>query len=269
MDMSLNMSPNARFASLYQQPLPQDIGIRLKELFTPAAGQGRAVQVFFRADDIGRIDDNFIRMMELFNDYGVPLCPALVPQWLSRENWLRIKDLVIDDTLFCWHQHGYSHANHEPKGKKNEFGESRSVADIRGEIQSGKTALEELLGNTFYPVFTPPWNRCSQATLDNLQDLQFTALSRSINVQPSAPAGLPDLAINIDLHTRRESDPAQALENLLTECAAALKTGRMGFMLHHQRMNDKAFFLLEELFRVLREQPGVELCTFRDLFSIS
>ncbi len=256
---------NASSASLYQHPLPQDIGTQIEELFQPAAPWERPVQVFFRADDIGRIDDNFIQMMELFNSYEVPLCPALVPQWLSRENWIRIKDMVTDDSLFCWHQHGYSHANHEPEGKKNEFGESRSVADIREEIQAGKTALEELLGNTFYPVFTPPWNRCSQATLDILQDLEFTSLSRSINVLPPAPAGLPDLAVNIDLHTRRESDPSQALENLLTECAVAFKTGRMGFMLHHQLMNDKAFFLLEELFRVLRDRSDIELCTLREL----
>ena len=98
-----------------------------------------------------------------------------------------------------------------------------------------------------------------------LQELNFMALSRSINVQPPPPAGLPDLMINIDLHTRRETDPVLGMNNLLTECRAALANGRMGFMLHHERMNQQAFSFLELLFQAVKNQPNLVPCTFREL----
>jgi hypothetical protein len=71
--------------------------------------------------------------------------------------------------------------------------------------------------------------------------------------------------INIDLHTRRETDPQQGMNNLLAECRAALHSGCMGFMLHHQRMNRTAFLFLEHLFRAINAEARLIPCTFREL----
>ena len=100
--------------------------------------------------------------------------------------------------------------------------------------------------------------------MEILQELGFRALSRSTNVDPPPPAGLPDLMINVDLHTRRESDAQQGLDNLLAECRSALKTGRIGFMLHHQCMNTTAFLFLEHLFQAISDGPNLTTCTFRE-----
>jgi hypothetical protein len=98
-----------------------------------------------------------------------------------------------------------------------------------------------------------------------LLDLDFLGISRSADVQPPAPFGLPDMAVNIDLHTRRETDPAEGMANLLSECQAALRTGSMGFMLHHQRMNENSFLFLEKLFKVIDGRIWLEPCTFREM----
>lgn len=256
---------NPHPSSLRQTELPKDLDQRLQELFEAAEKTSRPVRIFFRADDIGRIDNNFIQMMQLFADFDIPLCLALVPKWLSADNWRQIRSQAIKKDLFCWHQHGFNHINHEAIGKKCEFGENRSTRAIRKDILAGRIKLEQLLADSFVPVFTPPWNRCSTAAMQILQELDFLALSRSTNVQPPPPAGLVDLAINIDLHTRKETDPKQAMDNLMAECETALKSGCMGFMLHHQRMNATTFLFLEHLFKAINSGPRLVPCTFREL----
>ena len=252
-------------AALWQADLPADLEQRLADIFDSDQGGEALPAIFFRADDIGRVDDNFIRLMKLFSVRNMPICLALVPQWLTTESWQQMSLLAQKEELFCWHQHGLNHSNHESAAKKNEFGESRSIEEIRDNILAGKTRLEEIIGEYSLPVFTPPWNRCSQETMQVLLDLDFLGISRSADVQPPAPFGLPDMAVNIDLHTRRETDPAEGMDNLLSECKNALHSGCMGFMIHHQRMNENSFFFLEKLFKVISARIWLESCTFREL----
>ncbi len=249
---------NDKISVLYHQSLPEELFSSLRE-----ALQGKQVQVFFRADDIGPLDAEFIRMMELFQKYQMPLCLAVVPEWMSRERWQAMGRFSPDDPLWCWHQHGYTHDNHERQGKKNEFGDSRTAEEVRHDLERGRQRLAEILGPAFCPVFTPPWNRCSSVTLQLLSELGFNAVSRSSGVQPHAD--LPDLYVNVDLHTGKETSFAAAMERLPADWRQGVEQGRLGIMLHHQRMNERSFFLLEQLFQILQAQEGVEFCTFREL----
>ena len=247
-----------KVSALYHQPLPEVLYLRLGEALA-----GKQVQVFFRADDIGKMDSAFIRMMELFGKYQMPLCLAVVPMWMNKDRWQVMSRFIPDDLLWCWHQHGYAHINHEARGKKNEFGESRPEEDVRRDLQLGRQRLAEILGPAFCPVFTPPWNRCSPATLQLLSELGFNALSRSSGVQPQA--NLPDLYVNVDLHTGKETALSTAMERLLADWKRGIEDGYLGIMLHHQRMNEHSFFLLEQLFKILQSQEGVAFCNFRKL----
>jgi len=231
---------------------------RLQEILA-----GKQVEVFFRADDIGLVDTEFTLMMELFCKYRVPLCLAVVPEWMSEERWQEMARFLPGEELWCWHQHGYAHENHEAGGKKNEFGPSRTREEIGKDLQAGKKHLEAVLGEVFCPVFTPPWNRCSSATLDLLAELGFQAVSRSIGVEPKSD--LLDLCVNVDLHTGKEKDLLQAMDRLLEDWKQGVEHGRLGIMLHHQRMNSSAFSLLERLLQVLQGQAGVTFSTFREL----
>jgi len=249
---------NDKISVLYHQAPPEELFSSLRE-----ALKGKQMQVFFRADDIGPLDAEFIRMMELFQKYRMPLCLAVVPEWMSRARWQAMGRFFPDDPLWCWHQHGYNHDNHERQGKKNEFGDSRIAEEVRHDLELGRKNLMEIMGNTFCPVFTPPWNRCSSVTLQLLSELGFNAVSRSSGVQPHAD--LPDLYVNVDLHTGKETALSTAMERLLADWRQGIEQGRLGIMLHHQRMNDYSFNVLERLFQLLQTRKGVVFCTFREL----
>jgi len=246
---------------LYRQPLDESVFIWLEEALS-----GQELEVFFRADDIGLQSEQFSRMMHLFSHYRVPLCLALVPRWLDRAGWEAMSDFAPSDPLWCWHQHGYAHCNHEAQGKKNEFGPGRTREQVRVELREGRDHLRALLGELFCPVFTPPWNRCSTLSRELLRELGFVALSTSVGGEQDS--ALADFFVNLDLHTGKEKTLDAALGRLFADWQRGISQGRLGIMLHHQRMNEQAFVFLERLLEILAHRPGVTFRTFWDFIKI-
>lgn len=220
---------------------------------------------FFRADDIGVPSTNFAAMTALFRKYKVPLCLAVVPAWLTAARVDALRELTGNCGLFCWHQHGWTHTNHELAGKKQEFGDSRARETIRHDLIRGKERLSRLLGDDFFPAFTPPWNRCGETALSLLPELGFKILSRSSGATPDPPGGLPDIQINVDLHTRKETRPEHSAAQLFKEIESSLARGQAGVMLHHQKMNSQAFAVLEQFLRIIRSFSTLRFLDFRDM----
>ncbi|WP_027179486.1 polysaccharide deacetylase family protein [Maridesulfovibrio bastinii] len=218
--------------------------------------------VFFRADDIGYPGRQFSAMINVFKKHNIPLALAVVPCWLNDARTEKIlAELGPQYSLWCLHLHGYRHMNTEPEGKKFEFGSSLDKQTILKRLAAGKNKLENNFKDKFVPIFTPPWNRCSLATMESLLELGFTAISRSTNVKPTPPEKLLDLPVNIDLHTRKEDSPEESLRELLKQMSEALMSGQSGFMLHHQRMNEKAFFFIDQLLPMLASVKNVRIKT--------
>lgn len=238
---------------------------RIEETISSALSDAPAdavIPTFLRADDIGVISKNFFDLLTIFKNHTMPLCLAVVPTWLTQSRWDTIQ--AYTDTslpIWCWHQHGWKHSNHETAGKKYEFGPSRSDKSIRTDLERGRKKLESLIGTDFSPFFTPPWNRCSERTHKILIQLQFRGISRSRGEQKN-PAPLPDCYINVDLHTRKEIEPAASLDGLCNECGQAIRDGRMGIMLHHQRMNNNAFTVLDGLLEIINKEPRLQPTDF-------
>ncbi len=248
-------------APLWHEPIPGQTEKKLRNILSCH----RDISVFFRADDIGAAGDKKIdSLLELFLQHQVPLCLAVVPTWINKETWDSYKKFQRESSLWCWHQHGYSHTNHEKEGKKAEFGKSRTTAEIKTELEQGKKRLKSLLGPNFTPVFTPPWNRCSKTTLDLLSKLEFSATSRSSDPRKEMIEHLPEISINIDLHTRKEPDQKTAWNRLYKEIEKAASQGMLGFMLHHLLMNEQAYLFLDLLLRLLKEYQ-LPCITFREL----
>ena len=222
--------------------------------------------IFFRADDVAAPGEKFARLMGIFKRHRVPLCLAVVPAWLTGRRWQYLKGLgAKESSLWCWHQHGWRHVNHETDGKKQEFGVSRSRLRIKRDLVLGKRRLENLMAAEFYPVFTPPWNRCSLSTLQLLGELGYVAVSRSRGSEPKAPRELSDYWVNVDLHTRKERDPAVGWKNLLAEFQQAISSKFCGIMIHHQRVNEAAFEFLEMLIRILVKCRDLQLVNYKEL----
>lgn len=249
--------------------IPSDLASRMDHCFGAALEKGNRldpVYVFFRADDVAVPGANFFRLMDLFTRYRVPLCLAVVPAWLTPSRWEELKRTGRKaPPLWCWHQHGWRHVNHEPQGKKQEFGSARTALQIRDDLIRGKQHLEALMGGSFSPVFTPPWNRCGQHTLCMLKELKYKAVSRSIQSVPPPPDGLPDFSVRVDLHTRKEDHPLSGWEGLFSELGNALSQDLCGIMIHHRQMNEAAFVFLEILIQCLMKQRHVQIVHFMEL----
>ena len=249
--------------------LPSDIVAKIERCVVAGYEQktaGGDAHIFFRADDIAVPGKQFAHLLKIFSQFRVPLCLAVVPAWLTRPRWLALKRVARNaGSRWCWHQHGWRHINHEIKGKKQEFGPLRCRADLEHDIKCGRQHLENLLGKSFFPVFTPPWNRCDQKALDVLKNLRYAAVSRSRGSRPPPPKGLANFDVNVDLHTRKEKTPAAGWDNLFNELLHAIASGRCGIMIQHQRMNQAAFDFLEILLKTLVGNSELKLVQFKDL----
>ncbi len=225
--------------------------------------------VFFRADDVAVPGDNFARLMELFIKYRAPLSLAVVPAWLTSPRWQILKRMGRKTpSLWCWHQHGWRHINHEKKGKKQEFGPNRPAIRIREDLVRGRRRLENLLEKDFYQAFTPPWNRCGLSTLTLLKELGYHAMSRNLNSRPPPPRELPDFAVNVDLHTRKRANPIKEWNHLFTDLGTAISGGLCGIMIHHQRMNNMSFQFMDLLLNVFLRHKDVSLVHLKNLVEI-
>lgn len=257
---------------LYRQRIPElaaelagvlDRGIGAWRGSAPAHNR---IQLFFRADDTGVPSERFTKLIRLFQKHQLPLCLAVVPAWLTDSRAQQLLQLTGSDSRqWCWHQHGRLHKNFEPHGKKQEFGPARAYGEVRHHLRLGQERLQRILGQQFSPYFTPPWNRCSLATVRALQSLGFLGISRFAGAKPEVAGILPDIPVNVDLHTRKEATPDLAAAALFFELQSALAGGSCGIMIHHQLMNDNAFYLLDLLLAELSHESMIEPGLYPDL----
>jgi hypothetical protein len=181
---------------------------------------------FFRDDDAGWDDSRLLALIDRFGDREVPLDLAVIPRELGPD---LARELRGRPGLGL-HQHGFAHVNHEPQGRKCEFGPSRTRAAQQHDIAAGRERLCELLGDALQPIFTPPWNRCTQDTGECLAELGFSALSREHRAEPLGIDGLRELPVHLDWVRLA---PAE----LATRVAARIEAGGpLGVMLHHAVM---------------------------------
>ena len=259
-----------RISTIYQtheHPLPPDITKAIQKQIQEAMADNE-IKVFFRADDIAVPSKNFSKMMGLFLKYQIPLCLAVVPTWMTKRRWKAMAEFrEKGKDLFCWHMHGYRHMNHEPLGKKQEFGPARSHRDLFNDLFKGQKRLQTIMGKALTPVFTPPWNRCSMDAMMILKKIGFAGISRSHGNHPPAPGGLLDIPVHVDLHTRKETSARDGWRNMLTELQTGLTSRNCGIMLHHMCMNDQAFFLLEYLLDLFSGYEQIKKITYTDIIS--
>jgi hypothetical protein len=227
--------------------------------------------LFFRADDVGAGGRAFEVLCELFRHHGVPLNMAVVPAWLSRT---RIDQLFgttpPGEPYWSWHQHGWRHVNWQRKGKKSEFGQERPFEKQWKDIWKRKKKMVSVFGDRFTPVFTPPWNRLSAATVKILHELGFQAASLTDPFPKSCktPHHLKNFRVRLDLHTRKAKDGAADYRTLLDEISAlADKREPWGMMIHHQKMTRFAFEFLHQLLYLFREKSGVRFLKFEDMLN--
>jgi len=220
----------------------------------------RPVQFFVRDDDAGWDDDALERLLDVFEPHGLPLDVAAIPAAMTP----RTVDLLTarrttgrnDVTV---HQHGLAHVNHEPEGRKCEFGASRSEGQQAEDAAAGRALLRELVGDV-PPVFTPPWNRCAPWTAQVLRELGFEVLSRDLTAGVAGVAGLVELPVTVDWFAKRKGTRVDrgGRGELLAD--SARQPGRpVGVMLHHEVMSDQDMVDVGTLLALLAAHPSASV----------
>jgi peptidoglycan/xylan/chitin deacetylase (PgdA/CDA1 family) len=211
------------------------------------------VEFFFRDDDAGWEDRRLAMLLDVFERHGLPLDVAIIPRELTprlaealavrREPW---------NGRLGLHQHGLAHVNHEPSGRKCEFGAARERAAQRDDIARGRELLAARLPGMTQPVFTPPWNRCTRTTAEVLRELGFRILSRHASEAAFGIAALDEVPASVDWSYAKRGGSRLSLTELGDLAAAeAGRGGPVGVSLHHAVMDEGELSLLDELCELL------------------
>jgi peptidoglycan/xylan/chitin deacetylase (PgdA/CDA1 family) len=214
------------------------------------------VWFFFRDDDAGWDDTALEALLDVFEHDGLPLDVAAIPlAGTSRTAEIIIARQASGRNDLRVHQHGLAHINHEPEGRKCEFGVSRSPEQQRDDIEHGRDVLRGSYGDV-PAIFTPPWNRCAPWTAEVLCDLGFAVLSRDLSAGRVSVPGLVELPVTVDWFAKRKKAPLDrtARGELLAEMAGG--QGPVGVMLHHSVMTAQDRADVGELLALVKAHPG-------------
>lgn len=244
---------------------------QLRAVLERLQAEKRTVNVFFRDDDVDDDEPSLRVLLNFFSELEVPLNLEIIPGLLtdSAVTLLRgIHDRWPD--VFELNQHGWMHVNHEREGRKCEFGAHRSFDEQLADIAKGREVLINALGDAFSPVFTPPWNRCTAATYQVLDELEFRVLSKLRSKDQIVGYGFRELSVTLDLFRWKSGAVMKPPGEFIGELMAQLnQLGTVGIMLHHKVMDEAAFGLLAPLLEELRRSEVIRFHTFRSLLKNS
>lgn len=217
------------------------------------------VRFFFRDDDAGWDDSALESLLDVFETHGVPLDVAAIPEAMTPRTVDLLTSRVSDGRNdLAVHQHGLAHVNHEPEGRKCEFGPSRPAAQQADDISRGRDLLHSMLGE-LPAVFTPPWNRSAVWTAGVLSDLGFAVLSRDVSAGRAGVPGLLELPITTDWFAKRKKVPVDRTTRGELLAVHADGTGPVGVMLHHEVMSEQDRTDLGSLLALVASHPAASV----------
>ncbi|RMF59694.1 MAG: DUF2334 domain-containing protein, partial [Calditrichaeota bacterium] len=230
---------------------------------------GKPISLFFRDDDVAPITTNLVELIDVFIDYRVPVHLQIIPQKLTRPASQYLKDLKRSyPNVIILSQHGWSHANHNPAGRKHEFGDARPYECQLLDVIAGKALMTRIFLNDFFLAFTPPWNRYNDDLLRVLKELEFSVISADGGKIGPAGSGLVEISTAVDLHHRRPNPVMKDPSHLLFELRLSLQQNdTVGLLLHHDEMQAEDLDFLATFLATLKEHRHVEFPDFRELLN--
>lgn len=227
------------------------------------ADAGNRVDVFLRDDDVDTFEPGLLNLIHFLDTHRLPCNLAVIPGLLSSGAADYLRPLLAEESaLVSLSQHGYRHINHEESGRKCEFGDSRTYEAQLADILTGREFFDEHFRGQLPDVFVPPWNRCSPNGLRAIKDAGFSIYSgwegRSIGASyVAAEMGLKTVSANVDIFEWGKNVRLKEAAEVDYEIRARIETGRIGILLHHKLMEQKAFDLLAGLADQLRQFTAI------------
>jgi peptidoglycan/xylan/chitin deacetylase (PgdA/CDA1 family) len=214
------------------------------------------VPFFFRDDDAGWDDEALWRLLDCCQTNEVHIDVAVIPVELDADRATALCDRASTGVVHL-HQHGFRHVNHETDGRKYEFGPSRSHDQQLADIAQGRALIGGQLHPYVEPIFTPPWNRCTEQTAAALANLGFEILSRDRSAKPFGLAELAEVPVTVDWFAKTKGEPwtrdqvgAQIAQQIVDGAAP------VGIMLHHAITNLEHLALIDQLFTLIARHPS-------------
>jgi len=228
---------------------------------------GRTIDIFFRDDDADDDLPNLHRLLDLFGAHATPIHLAVIPGTLTD----RGADVLLRRHDHAPHlielgQHGWMHSNHEIVGRKCEFGPSRNYELQLADIARGRDLLDGVFGPAWQKIFTPPWNRCDENTLQALDCLDFQVLSADGSQMSPQHHRFCEIPISFDIFIwKKGTTPKTASDIGFGIGAQVRRKERIGILLHHKVMTPDAFRAIDILLDGLAESAAVRLHTLHNL----
>lgn len=243
----------------------------LTAILEEAAAAGVTLTLWWRDDDAVAATPRLERLLALAAEEGVPVALAVIPAGLSPSLPERLRR---SDRLTVL-QHGWSHTNHEPPGRKPmELGPARPADGVLAELEAGRTVLERAFGERFLPVLVPPWNRAAPAVLEDAGRVGLPCASLFGGRAPDR--------FRIDTHIDPVAwqggrgyagdDTILAPLRAAVEAAAASRqrvTGPIGLLTHHLVHDADTSAALATLLRVTAHHPAARWTSATTLFPLS
>ena len=130
------------------------------------------LRIWWRDDDAVSRTPLLLRLVDLTESLDIPLHLAVIPS-LADDT---LQGLLAEKRSIVAMVHGWSHANHAPKGqKKAEFGHPRAAA--ADELAMGLSNLQGLFPSAAVPFFVPPWNRIHPTMIARLAAAGYKGVS--------------------------------------------------------------------------------------------
>jgi peptidoglycan/xylan/chitin deacetylase (PgdA/CDA1 family) len=245
----------------------------MKSLRSALAYQTTPLRVFFRNDDVDEDEAPLRRLLRLFLERNTPINLGVIPGRLTAAcAELLAASAVAAPSLIELNQHGWRHQNHEREGRKCEFGASRTYDEQLEDIARGQARMTEAFGPNWFPVFVPPWNRCTEATRRAIDHLGFRALSAKQGSSIGAGAtgySFEEISITLDIYRWNGGARLKSPEEIAGELIARLSQQELiGVVLHHKLMDEQAFFFLGSLLDTLAAHPSAGAVSFHTFQSL-
>ena len=159
------------------------------------------MRIFFRNDDVDDDEPQLRRLLRLFRERNTPINLGVIPGRLTAECAEFLAGAVdAAPALLELNQHGWLHQNHEREGRKCEFGASRNYAEQLADVMRGRARMTDAFGPKWFPVFIPPWNRCTEETLRAIDHLGFRALSAKQGSSVATGYRFEEISITLDVY---------------------------------------------------------------------
>jgi hypothetical protein len=237
---------------------------------------GLIARFWWRDDDASAPIPSLLELLDLADEFGVPVCLATIPDQavdsLAREIQARPRHVIV--------QHGISHRNHAAPGEPAvECGGGRPPGRVLTDLKGGRRRLEDLFGPRFRPILVPPWNRIAPELIGELPAVGYTGLSTfGMRTARHCAAGLAAVNAHVDVLKWRGGTRFAGRENILREILlnlCARRSGRsdasepIGLLTHHQVHDLETWEFLRDILQVLITHPAVRWVDPFDAFGFA